>query len=93
MAPAGSSLGFMLPMGAWTPQLYAEIAFFSANKASDLLGRNGKGLIFLNACNRYVPEKLNKSKSFIKGKQDPGSEFFYKLNSHSLIYWLLKCTF
>lgn len=93
MAPTGSSLGFVLPMETWTLQSYAEIAFFSTNKASDLLGRNGKGHIFLNACNRYVPEKLNKSKSFIKGKQDTGSEFFYKLNSHSLIYWLLKCTF
>lgn len=93
MAPPGSFLGFMLPIGTWTPQLYAEIAFFSTNKTSDLLGRNGKGLIFLNACSRYVPEKLNKSKSFIKGKQDPGTEFFYKLNSNSLIYWLQKCTF
>lgn len=30
--------------------------------------------------NRRVPEKVNTSKSVMKGKQDIGSEFFYTLN-------------
>lgn len=65
----------------WTAQPY-----ILRNMACNLLGRNGQRHIFVSSCNRRVPEKLNTNENFIKGKQDTSHEFFYKLNSHSLIH-------